>query len=949
MKKLILFALLMVLSINVNAADYKFRGGVFLHNSTGGRIWGSTQGQTSVPEEITAYNSSHGYRDENACAMSETNWPLNPWANDWYRWNNIFADNDPNADIDPYLTGNKIIIIKSGYPSSDMSGYGQASDTLTPTVKSIYNYKYHWRAFLKVMESHPENFFVIWTNAPLVASQTDSMEALFSHQFCTWAKDTLAAGLDPVYGDFPDNVYVFDFFHKLAGSDNYLQAIYADGLDDSHPNGDGTDLVAPLLVQEVFNASIFYESNYNPPAPQTPEQIQPVDDSLYVELIPEFVWHTANYATAYDIEVATDVDFAEIVAQAADQTDTVYSPVSPLEFDTEYFWRVNSTDGIVKSDWSGTWTFTTVPDRPTTPTLLFPYDNSSNVPLGTVLTWTECEYAETYTLEISYDDIFIDIYLSDTTLTDTTISLADYTSLLYFKTYYWRVRGENEIHKGDWSATFQLETLTGVPETPVLVYPGEADSTVPREILFTWKSALNADEYQIQVSKQDYFSMLEFEHTTADTFYLRDGFDYGETYYWRVRSKNHPQESAWTLVNEFRIIDSQPDAPAAVYPEAEQLYVSQTPEFKWTEIEDADAYSFRVATDEEFTNIVLEKEKLTGLLYQTISTESLEMHTVYYWQLKAHNKNIDGLWSGSYQFTTIMFDAHVPLLLAPANNSENIEIPLTFVWNAADNAETYTLRVSDSDEFIENVLRIVEIVDTNLTLDISQHPMLDGTKYYWQVQAVNGNSASEWSDIFNYTTEFIAPGTPENVYPGNSELNVPVKTVFRWNAVDGADSYEIQIAKDEEFTEGLFESAVEEGHTFVYPNNLAYESQYFWHVRAINKGGASLWSDTYIFTTETDLAVEDYSGAVTDFKVSPNPMQEAATVSFNISESAIIRLSVHDIAGNELLILTDNIRQGAGNHSVKINTKELNISSGVLIFRLRIGNSVFVEKAVLMK
>jgi hypothetical protein len=61
MKKLILLTLLIVFSVKVNAAEFKFRSGVFLHHSTGARIWGSSQGMTSVPEEIDSYNFAHGY------------------------------------------------------------------------------------------------------------------------------------------------------------------------------------------------------------------------------------------------------------------------------------------------------------------------------------------------------------------------------------------------------------------------------------------------------------------------------------------------------------------------------------------------------------------------------------------------------------------------------------------------------------------------------------------------------------------------------------------------------------------------------------------------------------------------------------------------------------------------------------------------------------------------
>jgi hypothetical protein len=112
------------------------------------------------------------------------------------------------------------------------------------------------------MESHPENFFVIWTNAPLEPYSTTSEEAALSKSFCSWAKDTLAMGLDPLFGAFPQNVYVFDFFHKLTGDNGMMLSMYAAGAGDSHPNAAATALVAPQFVEEIFNASIGYEGIY---------------------------------------------------------------------------------------------------------------------------------------------------------------------------------------------------------------------------------------------------------------------------------------------------------------------------------------------------------------------------------------------------------------------------------------------------------------------------------------------------------------------------------------------------------------------------------------------------------------------------------------------------------------------------------------------------------------
>ncbi|MCX6165562.1 MAG: T9SS type A sorting domain-containing protein, partial [Ignavibacteriae bacterium] len=68
--------------------------------------------------------------------------------------------------------------------------------------------------------------------------------------------------LDPLFGAFPPNVYVFDFFHKLVGSNYMLLLTYATDPDNSHPNAAATTLVAPQFVNEIFNKSILYESTY---------------------------------------------------------------------------------------------------------------------------------------------------------------------------------------------------------------------------------------------------------------------------------------------------------------------------------------------------------------------------------------------------------------------------------------------------------------------------------------------------------------------------------------------------------------------------------------------------------------------------------------------------------------------------------------------------------------
>lgn len=232
-----------------------YRSGIFFHHSTGLNIWGPNGSNTSIPDQITAFNTSHNLTGNNAFTMTELWWPDNPNDNnEWERWHRIFAGQDGNANIEPVYSSRRIIMLKSCFPSSSITGEGQPADTLYPEEKSVYNYKWHWRYIVRTMRSHSSNFFIIWTNAPLTQLSTTLQEAQLSDRFCRWAKDTLAAGLDAEFGTFPSNVYVFDYFHKLADANGYLPDMYAVDPYDSHPNAAATELVAPLLVTESFNA-----------------------------------------------------------------------------------------------------------------------------------------------------------------------------------------------------------------------------------------------------------------------------------------------------------------------------------------------------------------------------------------------------------------------------------------------------------------------------------------------------------------------------------------------------------------------------------------------------------------------------------------------------------------------------------------------------------------------
>ena len=86
------------------------------------------------------------------------------------------------------------------------------------------------------------------------------------------------------------------------------------------------------------------------------------------------------------------------------------------------------------------------------------------------------------------------------------------------------------------------------------------------------------------------------------------------------------------------------------------------------------------------------------------------------------------------------------------------------------------------------------------------------------------------------------------ISPENLIEDVQTSHLFFWEALYNANSYEIQIAYDDSFT-NLFTSVNEISEPEYQAQNLDNLSQFFWRVRAENYCGIGEWSETFSFKT----------------------------------------------------------------------------------------------------
>ncbi|MBN1781399.1 aryl-sulfate sulfotransferase [bacterium] len=96
-------------------------------------------------------------------------------------------------------------------------------------------------------------------------------------------------------------------------------------------------------------------ADMQPPIISGPEQGEDVNENLEQEL----AWSARGYANYYDVQVATDSLFSDIVLQESDLMECRLT-LTALDPGTRYYWRVRASTDLDTSGWTGSW-FETVP------------------------------------------------------------------------------------------------------------------------------------------------------------------------------------------------------------------------------------------------------------------------------------------------------------------------------------------------------------------------------------------------------------------------------------------------------------------------------------------------------------------------------------------------------------------------------------------------------------
>ncbi|OGS20612.1 MAG: hypothetical protein A2252_01025 [Elusimicrobia bacterium RIFOXYA2_FULL_39_19] len=193
--------------------------------------------------------------------------------NHWIRW---FNDYLGNLKTFACASGvNKIIMFKSCYPNSDISGDGTepgdpfyAPDTITDD-KAVYrhpsgsgntynNEGYIYKPLEDIFAENPDTLFIAVTAPPLCNTDTTDANGHRARIFNNWLKNDWLSSYNTAHPGL-NNVAVFDFFDYLANADdavsypNRLKSIYGGSTSDSHPNAAGSTYATQVFATNANN------------------------------------------------------------------------------------------------------------------------------------------------------------------------------------------------------------------------------------------------------------------------------------------------------------------------------------------------------------------------------------------------------------------------------------------------------------------------------------------------------------------------------------------------------------------------------------------------------------------------------------------------------------------------------------------------------------------------
>lgn len=568
--------------------------------------------------------------------------------------------------------------------------------------------------------------------------------------------------------------------------------------------------------------------------------LSPLNNEYCISKKALFVWENIQTALRYRLEYCESPLFnANVTTIENIYNDSIF--VDLPANNTMYYWRLQTIYSTCESNWSEVRVLRT---KPVPVTLLSPANNTKGIPLfenGTpynvTLKWAKKNGAHHYDMQLSANTNFTNLIVDNTNNTDTTYNVVDVLPTLPNTKYFWRVRVNYQNDSlpncnTDWSEPFYFATPYAQAHQ---ILPESLAICVPLNANFSWNKVTGAKEYRIQVSTSNTFAdtlmdIPQISDTTTSVLMPNQN----TTYYWRVKAEDTTNVGFWSAIRPFKTTIY---APAALAPLDSATGQALSQQFSWFELDTNAVYSLQISEKADFSTKLVDTVNLTKANFDYVFNR---YDFKFYWRIKVSLNGCTSNWSKPYFFKTLL---NKPVLETPTDSALKLPLNISFTWKAVTNASSYDIEYDTTAAFNSPAGRTG--IPTNTILI---NGFAENTRFFWRVRAKNAEGMSAWSDVFTFTTNYQLADIPVLSTPNNASVMIPINVNLVWNKSKLADSYQLQVTEENEFSTTIIDTTNLSDTTFAL-NNLKNYKIYRWRVRAHNKGGYSEWSPIYYFRT----------------------------------------------------------------------------------------------------
>lgn len=376
-------------------------------------------------------------------------------------------------------------------------------------------------------------------------------------------------------------------------------------------------------------------------------------------------------------------------------------------------------------------------------------------------------------------------------------------------------------------------------------------------------------------------------------------------------------------------------APELLSPGAEEAVYS-TASFRWGAVTGAEGYILEVAGDSLFEHLLCRRE-ITALSFP-VALVGAQEDASYYWRVTSRMAGTPDAVSPGRAFTLLSLPR--PHILSPLNESTGVEVTPLVRWEPME-GYTFRMQISISNTFSSLLYDHQGISGTSFRLPpgtVSSYGV-----YYLRMQAMNGDSATLWSEVVKFSTVRVPPQVPVLLSPENGArvTGTPVTFMARGDLLAG--SFTFQWSSSPVFPwNDTRQQSVSTPDSALHISGLT-EGTWYVRVRAgYSSGSFTDWSPAVSFTfllTSAERMRENQLSLKSPGVVTGVP----ATVWYSLPERGVVTFRIKDITGREVAVMHQGMKP-PGNHTFLLQGSSL--TPGVYMMVLETGSGRRVVRVI---